>query len=87
MKSKALFASLAIASVAVSQPAGAATRSYQSLPERGVQSSQVAERVGSNAAEAEELRGGRPLVTIVVVFAVLAALILALGGGGNSSPG
>ena len=87
MKTKTVLASFAVASLALAQPAGAATRSYESLPDSGVQSTDPAERIGSLDAESEAARG-RPLLLIILLFGSLAALILLLGGGGgNSSPG
>ena len=84
MKTKTLFASMALASLALAQPASAATRSSDSLPQRGVQATQSVERVGAIADEAEDLRGRRALV-IILIAAVIAALILAATGG--KSPG
>ncbi len=84
MKTKTLFASLALASLALAQPVSAATRSSDSLPQRGVQATQSVERVGSLADEAEDLRGRRALV-IILIAAIIAALILAATGG--KSPG
>ena len=80
MKTKTLFASLAVASLALSQPVGAATRSYESLPDSGVQTTEPAERMASLGAESEAL-GGRPLLLIILLFGSLAAAILLLGGG------
>ena len=85
MKTKTLFASVAVASLALAQPVGAATRSYESVPATGVQSTEAAERVGSIAGETESLRGS-PIFLIVLLFGGLAAAILALSGG-NNSPG
>jgi hypothetical protein len=84
MKTKTLLASLAVASLAVAQPVSAATRSSDSLPSRGVQSTEAADRIGSLTDESEELRG-RPLLLIILLFGTIAALILALTG--NKSPG
>ena len=81
---KTLLASMAVASLAMAQPASAATRSVDSLPQTGVQSASPSARVGSIAGESEEIRG-RPVIAIVLLFVVLAALILALSG--NKSPG
>jgi hypothetical protein len=84
MKTKTILASMAVASLAMAQPVSAATRSVDSLPRTGVQSTAAAERVGSIGEEADELRG-RPLLLILLIGGALAALILALSGG--KSPG
>ena len=84
MKTKTLLASMALASLALAQPLSAATRSSDSLPQRGVQATQSVERVGSLADEAEDVRG-RPAVIIIIIAAIIAALILATTGG--KSPG
>lgn len=89
MKTKTLIASLAVASLALSQPVAAATRSYDSLPSQGVQSSVPADRAGSIAGETEAMRGS-PMIIILLVFGVLAALLALSSGGGNNtgrSPG
>lgn len=89
MKTKTLFASLAVASFALSQPVAAATRSYESVPAQGVQSAAPADRAGSIAGETEALKGS-PLILILLVFGVLAALLAVSSGSGNntgSSPG
>ena len=80
MKTKTLLASLAVASLAIAQPLSAATRSADSLPQRGAQSTAVADRAGSLAGESEELRGN-PVIPIVLIAIVVAAIILAAGGG------
>jgi hypothetical protein len=84
MKTKTLLASMALASLALAQPVSAATRSSDSLPQRGVQATQSVERAGSLAGEAEDVRGS-PLVVILIITAILAALLLATTGG--KSPG
>ncbi len=83
MRTKTLLASMAVASLAVAQPLSAATRSSESLPDRGVQSSVSVDRVGSVTAETEEL--SRASLLIILLFGGVAALILALSG--NKSPG
>jgi hypothetical protein len=80
MKTKTLFASLAVASLAIAQPLSAATRSADSLPQRSAQSMAAADRAGSLAGESEELRGS-PVVPIVLITVIIAAIILAVGGG------
>ena len=80
MKTKTLFASLAVATLAIAQPLSAATRSADSLPQRSAQSAAVADRAGSIAGESEELRGS-PVVPIVLIAIVIAAIILATSGG------
>jgi len=84
MRTKTLLASMALASLAVAQPLSAATRSSDSLPDRGVQASSVSvDRVGSVTGESEEL--SRAFLLIILLFGGVAALILALSG--NKSPG
>ena len=78
MKTKTLFASLAVASLAIAQPLAAATRSADSLP--SAQSMAVADRAGSLAGDSEELRGS-PVIPIVLIALIVAAIILAAGGG------
>ena len=84
MKTKTLLASMAVASLAIAQPLSAATRSADSVPQRGVQSSQAADRIGSTTDEAEELRGNRFLP--IVAVALIVALLILLSSG-NKSPG
>jgi len=84
MRTKTLLASMAVASLAVAQPLSAATRSSESLPQKGVQSSVSADRVSSIAGESDDLRG-RPLLLIILLAGGLAALIIALSG--DKSPG
>ena len=84
MRTKTLLASMAVASFAAAQPVAAATRSADSLPQSGVQSTESADRIGSISGEAEDVRG-RPIVAILLVAGVLAALILILSG--SKSPG
>lgn len=89
MKMKTLIASLAVASLAVSQPAAAATRSFESVPANGVQTAAPADRAGSIGSESEALKGS-PLIIILLVFGVLAALLGASSGSGGPtgrSPG
>jgi hypothetical protein len=80
MKTKTLLASIALASLAMAQPISAATRSADSLPQRGVQSTSAVERVGSLDKDSEEL-AGRPVIAIVLVAALAAILVVALTGG------
>ena len=84
MRTKTLLASMAVASLAVAQPLAAATRSADSLPQSGVQSTAAADRTGSIHGEAEDVRG-RPILAILLVAGLLAALIVALSG--SKSPG
>ena len=84
MRTKTLLASMAVASLAVAQPLAAATRSVDSLPQSGVQSADASDRIGSISGEAEDVRG-RPILAILLVAGVLAALILILSG--SKSPG
>jgi hypothetical protein len=81
---KKLVASLAVATLVVAQPLAAATRSSESLPSHGVQTTQAAERAGSITGESDALKGS-PIIIIGLVFLVLAGL-LALGGS-SDSPG
>ena len=84
MKTKTLLASLAVTSLAVAQPAAAATRSYESIPATGVQAPAAAERAGTAIGESEEFtRGG---VWMVFVVLGLAALLVLLATG-KKSPG
>jgi hypothetical protein len=83
-RTKTLLASMAVASLAVAQPLAAATRSVDSLPQSGVQSTEAADRIGSINGEAEDVRG-RPLLLILLLAGALAALIIALSG--SKSPG
>jgi hypothetical protein len=80
MKTKTLLASLAVAGLAIAQPLSAATRSADSLPQRSTQSMAVADRAGSLADESEEMRGKR-VIPIALIALILAAIILAAGGG------
>jgi hypothetical protein len=81
---KKLVASLAVATLVIAQPLAAATRSSDSIPSHGVQTTQAVERAGAITGESEDL-GGSPFVVIGLVFLVL-ALALALGGT-SDSPG
>ena len=80
MKTKTLFASLAVATLAIAQPLSAATRTADSLPQRSALSAAVAARAGSFAGDSEELRCS-PVVPIVLIAIVIAAIILATSGG------
>ena len=84
MKMKTLFASIAIAGLAFAQPASAATRSASSLPERGVQTTAAADRVGSITGEAEDANG--KTIAVIILLLVVVVAILA-GVGGNKSNG
>jgi len=86
MKTKTFVASLAVAGLIVAQPLAAATRSYESLPAHGVQSAQPADRVGSIGTEADALTGS-PVLVIVLIAGVLAALLLVAGSGSGSTNG
>jgi hypothetical protein len=86
MKTKTLITSLAVASLAVAQPAAAATRSYESIPATGVQTAEPADRAGSIIGEAEDGRG-KPIFVIGGVFLLLALLLILSAGGGGKSPG
>jgi hypothetical protein len=83
MKTKTLIASFAVASLAVAQPAAAATRSFESLPSNGLQTAD-AERTASPLADAEAVRG-KPVIVILLVAGVLAALLLALGSSNDTN--
>ena len=85
MKTKTLLASIAVASMVAAQPVAAATRSADSLPVTGVQSTQAVERAGSIDGESEEFLRGRPLLLIVLLAGVIAALIVLASDG--KSPG
>ena len=86
MKTKTFIASLAVAGLLVAQPLAAATRSFESLPAHGVQSAQPADRVGSIGTEAEALTGS-PVLVIVLIAGVLAALLLVAGSSSGSTNG
>ena len=77
MKTKTLFASLAVASLAIAQPLSAATRSADSLPSA---QSMAGDRAGSLVDESEEMRGNK-VIPIAIIALIVAAIILATGGG------
>jgi hypothetical protein len=79
--------SLAAASFLLSQPAAAATRSYQSLPTTGIQ--QSVDRAGAPIADAENGHGSGNALIIILVFGGLLALFAAAGlfGHGKDSTG
>jgi hypothetical protein len=83
MKTKSLLALLAVGGLVVAQPALAATRSYESLPASSA--AVPADRSASIVTESEALRGS-PVIPIVLVAVILAAL-LALSGGSGATPG
>ena len=83
MKTKTLLASIAVASLAIAQPASAATRSADSLPQSRAGTASNVERVGSLTGESEEL--GNQFLIIFALFALIGVIILASSGG--KSPG
>ncbi len=85
MKKKTILATLAGSTMVIAQPVAAATRSSESIPERGVQSTAAAERIGSVDAESEAVRGAGKAWLIVLIALIIAALIAAATG--SKSPG
>ena len=85
MKMKTLLASLAVASLVAAQPVAAATRSSDSLPRTGMQSTVPAERVGALTSDSEQFVGSTPVWIIALIAALLAALVAASSG--SKSPG
>jgi hypothetical protein len=83
MKTKTLLASLALASLVVAQPASAATRSADSLPQTSAQPATSADRAGSIVGESEEL--GRPIIWIIALAAIIGVIIIATSD--SDSPG
>ena len=84
MNKKTLLATLAVSALVLSQPAAAATRSFESVPAQGAKSAVAAERLGSITSESEEV-AGRNIWLILVVFGIVAAIIAATTG--SKSPG
>jgi hypothetical protein len=85
MKTKVLLALLTVASLALTQPATAATRSFESIPATGVQTPAVAERTGAAIEESDELRGRRGIWAVFVALGLAALLVILLTG--EKSPG
>ena len=81
MKMKSLLASMAVASLAIAQPVAAATRSADSLPQRGVQSLAPADRIGSITGEAEAV--GNEVAIGIVIF-LLIVIIWGVAGNNKS---
>ena len=77
-------ATVAVASFALAQPAAAATRSYESLPQSGIQ-----ERGSATVADSEALHGAGNGLIILLVFAAILAAMAAGGafGHGKDSTG
>jgi hypothetical protein len=80
MKMKTLLAALAVSSLALAQPAAAATRSSDSLPKNGVQASISTDRVGAITEETDSIRRGTPILLIILLFGSVAALVALLTG-------
>ena len=76
MKTKTFLATVAVLGLAIAQPAAAATRSYESLPAKGVQSADV-QRTSAAVAESEATSGENNLWMIFIAVVT----------GGNKSPG
>ncbi|MEO6386801.1 MAG: hypothetical protein ABIT16_06540 [Croceibacterium sp.] len=81
---KTLLATVAASGLALAQPAAAATRSYESLPQAGAQVA-PADRIGTPVDEAEANGRGLPIWVILLIFAAVAAAIAASTG--SKSPG
>ena len=79
MNTKSLLASMAVASLVVAQPVAAATRSADSLPERGVQTMAPADRIGSITGEAEGLDE-----EIAIGIAIFLIIVIIWGIAGNN---
>lgn len=76
---KNTFAAVAVASFALAQPAAAATRSYESLPQSGVQQASV-ERAGAAVQDADQVHGG--IGGGLIILLIFAALLAAAAAGG-----
>ena len=84
MKTKTILASIAMAGLALAQPAAAATRSFESLPATGLELGSV-ERSGSLMGEEEGIGTTIGPWVVIGVLVVAGALILVLSSG--KSPG
>lgn len=74
------FAAVAVASFALAQPAAAATRSYESLPQSGIEQPLSADRAGAAVQDAEQVHGG--LGGGLIILLIFAALVAAAAAGG-----
>ena len=84
MKMRAFIAAVAVSTLALAQPAAAATRSFESLPKSGVEAA-PAERVASITDQAEANGGALPIWLIILIFGSVAAFIALITG--DKSPG
>jgi hypothetical protein len=85
---KNVLATVAVASFALAQPAAAATRSYQSLPQSGIQQPVAAERSAAAVADSEAFRGGLGNgLVIILIFGALLAAFAAAGAFGHGKDG
>jgi hypothetical protein len=89
MKMKTLLASIAVASFVMAQPLAAATRSADSVPQRGLQA--IDARVASPVTNAnyqdddDDGDGGSTAVILGVILIVLIGVAAISGGGGDSN--
>ena len=84
MKTKTIFASIAVAGLALAQPAAAATRSFESLPATGLELGSF-ERSGSLMDEEEGIGTRIGPWVVIGVLVIAGAIILLLTE--NKSPG
>ena len=91
MKLKNALACVALASFALAQPVAAATRSYESLPQSGIQQPLAgSDRAASPLQDAEAVHGGIGAGLLILLIAGGIAALIAAGGGfghGNDSTG
>ena len=81
MKTKMLISALAASSMALAQPALAATRSADSLPANGVQTTPSADRMGSITGETDaSCRKRTPILLIILLFGSIAAFVALITG-------
>lgn len=79
---------MAIASLAVAQPAAAATRSANALPSQTTQIEAI-DRAAAPVTNAEEAGAGVPLALLIGLFGAVAIAIIAIteSSGDSDSPG
>jgi len=81
-------AAVAALGLVAAAPASAATRAGQALPAVSAPlTSAPLARSTQPMEQADALRGGVSVGLIIGILAVLIAILLAAGGGGNDSPG
>ncbi|HYD24919.1 MAG TPA: hypothetical protein VEB68_08975 [Croceibacterium sp.] len=86
MTNKTLLAAMAVSSMALAQPAAAATRSADSLPANGIAAPTSAERVGALTEDGDELNRRASRALIIALIALLLGGLIALMMG-SKSPG